>query len=89
MELWTKTVDTLEQVLPMEGAMAVPARAAIGAGIGMLVMSAIRPGFAYTESGQARQDAVFPELFPGANPPTYTPWWTGPLIGAVALTTLI
>lgn len=89
MELWAKTVDKLEQVLPMEGPMAVPARFAIGAVGGHLIMSAIRPGFAYTPEGQSRQDAVFPELFPGAQPPTYTPWWTGALVGGLALTTLI
>lgn len=89
MDLWYAATDKLEKVLPMEGPMAVPARAAIGAGAGYLVMSAIRPEFAYTPEGQAREDAVFPDLFPGAQPATYTPWWTGPLLGAIAFTTII
>lgn len=89
MDLWAGTVSKLESVLPMEGPMAVPARAAIGAGVGYVVMSAVRPEFAYTSTGEARQDAVFPDLFPGAQPATYTPWWTGPLVGAIAFSTLI
>ena len=89
MDLWAGAVSKLESALPMEGPMAVPARAAIGAGVGYLVMSAIRPEFAYTAQGQARQDAVFPDLFPGAQPPTYLPWWTGPLAGAIVFTTMI
>lgn len=89
MELWAKGVSKLEQVLPMEGSLAVPARFAIGAGVGYLVMSAIRPEFAYTPEGQPREDAVFPGLFPGAQPATFTPWWTGPLVGGLALVTLI
>lgn len=89
MDLWGGAIEKLENVLPMDGPLAVPARAAIGAGVGYVVMSAIRPGFAYTEDGKPREDAVFPELFPGEQPSTFTPWWTGPLVGAVAFTTLI
>ena len=89
MELWAGAVNKLEQVLPMEGPMAVPARAAIGAGVGYLVMQAVRPEFAYSPSGEARQDAVLPDLFPGVQPATYTPWWTGPVLGAIAFSTLI
>lgn len=89
MDIWGGAVEKLESVLPMEGALAVPARAAIGAGVGYLVISAVRPGFAYTPEGQPRQDAVFPQIFPGEQPATYTPWWTGPLMGAVAFTTFI
>lgn len=87
--LWFSATEKLESVLPMEGAMAVPARAAIGAGVGYIVMEALRPSFAYTEDGQRRPDAYFPDAYSGSGAPTGTPWWTGPMIGAVAFATLI
>lgn len=89
MELWANAVNKVEQVLPMEGPLAIPARGAIGAVVGQTLMSAIRPSFAYTESGQARKDAVFPELFGGEEPATFTPWWLGAVGGFIAFTTLI
>lgn len=88
-ELWAGAVAKLEEILPMEGPMAIPARAAIGAGVGYLIMQAVRPGFAYTPEGQPRQDVNFPDVFPGAQPPTATPWWTGPALGALVFTSLI
>jgi hypothetical protein len=89
MDYWMSGVHKLESVLPMEGPMAVPIRAAIGSGLGYLVMEAVRPGFAYTPDGQRRPDAVFPGLYQGSGPPTYAPFWTGPLVGALVLTTMI
>ena len=88
-EIWANTVGKLESMLPMEGPMAVPGRAAIGAAAGYLLMEAIRPEFAYTPEGKPRPDAVFPDLFPGEGKPTFTPRWIGPVAGAVILTTFI
>lgn len=89
MELWANAVSKVEQVLPMEGPLAVPARGAIGAAVGQTIMSAVRPSFAYNDAGQPRKDAVFPDLFGGAEPATYTPWWLGAVGGFLAFTTLI
>ena len=88
-DLWLGAVSKLESVLPMEGPMAVPARAAIGAGVGYVLMEAIRPGFAYTEDGKKRPDTYFPQLYSSGGKPTALPWYSGPILGAVAFSTFI
>ena len=76
--------DAVENALPFQdGPMAVPTRAAIGAGVGYLLMKAIRPGFAYNEDLTERPDAYFSALGGDKGPPTWTPVWTGPLLGAL------
>jgi len=85
MEIIDSIYDKVENILPMEGPMAIPARAAIGAGLGFLVISAIRPDFAYDQSGNARPWAVLPELYQGAGQPTFLPFFVGPLLGAILL----
>jgi len=82
MDVVDKAWDKLENVFPSS----MPLRAAMGAGIGYVVMEAVRPEFAY-HNERKRPDAYFPDLYVGEGPPTFTPWWTGPLLGAV-LTTL-
>jgi hypothetical protein len=89
MEYWFKIVDSVENVLPLEGPLAVPTRAAIGAGIGYLVYEAFRPSWAYNPDGSRRPDAMMPALYSANGPPTATPFWTGPLLGALALTLFI
>lgn len=85
MDLWFSIVDRAEQVIPEN----IILRTAMGAAVGWLVIAAIRPEWAYNQRGEARADAIFPELFPGSNPPTMTPWWVGPLVGAFAFATLV
>lgn len=85
MELINKAYDGIESVLPMEGPFAIPARAVIGAGLGYLVIAAVRPSFAYTPEGTARTWAVMPELYKGGGEPTFLPFFVGPLVGAVLL----
>ena len=89
MEYWFKGVDKLENILPVEGALAVPARFAIGAGIGYLLYEAFTPSWAYNEDRSRRPDAMLPGLYAANGPPTATPFWTGPLLGGLALTLLI
>lgn len=86
MEVLGSIYDGAESVLPMEGPFAIPARAVIGAGLGYLVIAAIRPSFAYDQAtGQARPWAVAPSMWKGAGQPTFTPFFVGPLIGSVLL----
>lgn len=80
-----QTWDRLEAIFPEN----VFARAAIGGLLGYLVIEALRPEFAYNPNGQRRQDGIFPELFPGAAPPTATPWWIGPVAGGLGAVLLI
>lgn len=82
--------EKIESYLPMEGPMAIPARFAIGAGLGWLVIAAVRPAFAYdTTNGQPRPWAPLPTLYRGSGDPTFTPWFVGPLIGGVLLSVFI
>ena len=77
--------DKIEDILPMEGPMSIPARAVIGAGLGYLVIAAIRPDFAYDQSGNVRPWAVCPDLYQGAGSPTHLPFFVGPLLGSILL----
>lgn len=77
--------DRLEAAVPEN----VFLRAAMGAALGWMLIAAVRPSFAYAPNGEARQDAIFPELFPGAAPPTTTPWWVGPVAGATTFVLFI
>lgn len=83
MEVLSRITAAAENVLPMEGPLAIPLRAAIGAGIGWLVIKAIRPEFAYTGDGRARRWAVMPDLYEGSEPVTHLPFFVGPLAGAI------
>lgn len=85
MDVIDRVVGGLESVLPMEGPLAIPARAAIGAALGWLVMQAIRPDFAYTPDGTARKWAVMPDLYSGVDPETHLPFFVGPVAGAILL----
>lgn len=82
-------VDKVESFLPMEGPLAIPARFAIGAGIGWLVMEAIRPSFAYNGDGTKRPFAPIPELYSARGPHTFLPWLIGPAAGGFLLSTFI
>lgn len=75
--------DKVESVLPMEGAMAPLYRAAIGAGLGYLVIAAIRPSFSYNTDGSPRPWAVLPELYEGKGQPTHLPFLVGPFAGVL------
>ena len=75
MESWLRTVDAVDNALPDNTLI----RAGIGAGLGYMLAETIRPSFAYAENGQRREDAVLPGIFPGAHPPTMTPFWLMPL----------
>ena len=85
MEFLDKLYDKVETVLPMEGPLAVPMRAAIGAGLGYLLIAAIRPQFAYNPDGTPRPWAVLPELYTARGTPTHMPFLIGPLAGATLL----
>jgi hypothetical protein len=86
MNVIDKIYDTLEGFLPMEGSMAPLYRAAIGAGVGWVVMEAVRPQFAYNSvDGSKRPWVVLPELYEGRGAPTYLPFFVGPLAGMIAL----
>jgi hypothetical protein len=86
MDLLDGIMDKVEGVLPMEGPLAVPLRAAIGGGLGWLLIAALRPNFAYdAQTNQPRPWAVLPELYQGQGTPTHLPFLVGPLAGAVLL----
>lgn len=89
MDYIVRAVDKLESFLPMEGPLAIPARFVIGAGLGWLVISAIQPDFAYTSDGAKRPWVAMPDLYVGRGPPTWLPWFVGPLMGGFALTTFV
>lgn len=77
--------DKVESILPMEGAMSVPLRAGIGAGLGYLLIMAFRPSASFNPDGTPRPWAVLPELYAGRGTPTHLPFLVGPLAGAVLL----
>lgn len=85
MDFLDNVYEKVEGVLPMEGAFAVPIRAAIGAGLGYLLIAAIRPSFAYNIDGSPRPWAVLPELYSAQGVPTHLPFLVGPLAGATLL----
>jgi hypothetical protein len=86
MDFLLAPIDFAESILPMEGPLAVPARAAIGAALGWLVIAAIRPEFAYDPvSQEPRPWSSMPELWDGKGAPTSTPWILGPVVGAILL----
>lgn len=85
MEFLDNLYDKVEGVLPMEGALAPVFRAAIGAGLGWLLIEAIRPSFAYNPDGSKRPWNVLPEMYESRGTPTAAPWVVGPLAGAVLL----
>lgn len=85
MDFVNNLYEKVENVLPMEGPLAVPMRAAIGAALGYLLIAAIRPQFAYNPDGSTRPWAVIPELYNGRGAPTHMPFLVGPLAGATLL----
>lgn len=89
MDYIVQGIDKLESLLPMDGALAVPARFVIGAGIGWLIMSAARPGFSYTSDGSKRPWIVMPDLYESRGAPTWLPWFVGPALGGLVLTTFV
>ena len=82
-ELIDSLYDKVESVLPMQGPLAPLYRAAIGAGLGYLVIAAIRPSFSYNNDGSPRPWAVVPELYDGKGAPTHLPFLVGPLAGVL------
>lgn len=76
--LWDLT-DKLENHVPKNTLV----RAGMGAAGGWLVTAALRPGWAYDANGQPYVWAVMPDLYEGSKPATLTPWFLGPLGGAV------
>jgi len=90
MEVIDGLYEKAENVLPMEGPLAIPARAAIGAALGWLVIAAWRPSFAYDDAnGKPRPWATFPQLYEGSGQATCAPWFIGPLTGAVLLSVFL
>lgn len=83
MDLIDSFYDKVESVLPMQGPLAPLLRAAIGAGLGYLVIAAVRPSFAYNSNGTPRPWAVLPELYEGTGQPTHLPFIVGPLAGVL------
>ncbi len=89
MDYLVAVTDKLESLLPMEGPLAVPARFVIGAGIGWLLIEAVRPSFAYNANGTKRPFAPMPELYQATGVPTFLPWLIGPALGGFALSTFV
>lgn len=81
--------DKIESILPMEGPLAIPARAGIGAGVGWILGSAAAPSWSYNKDGSKRPFAVFPGLYQGQGAPTYLPWLFWPALGAFVFSTFI
>lgn len=73
----------------MSGPLAIPARFAVGAGLGWLVMAALRPSFAYNPDGTKRPFALLPDLYEGKGAPTPLPWLAGPALGGFVLSTFV
>jgi len=74
----------------MRGPFAPALRAGVGFGVVWLVMAAIRPSFAYDESGQARPWKFGSQASPdGDDNSTLVPWWMLPLGGAFVSSVLV
>lgn len=81
-------IDTLEKTLMplglMEGPNAVPYRMLVGAVIGGLVVTYIKPQSMF-QGGMPRPWSFFETDPESGIAPTSTPWYIGPVAGAVLL----
>lgn len=90
----SQLIEKVENVFDAFGAMrggpeAYAKRALLGAAVGYVAMETIRPSFAYYDDGTKRPWAVTTEgvtldKLTGQQHSTLFPWFTGPVVGAVA-----
>jgi hypothetical protein len=76
--------DMLAPLGLMEGEYAVPKRMLLGAAVGTLAVQYIEPASMY-DRGVERPWAFFDNDSRNGPQPTWTPWFLGPIVGAVVL----
>jgi hypothetical protein len=81
-EVIINTQEYLESV----GLRTPTSRFIVGAGMGVLLTEAIRPGFSHDAKGQHRPWAI---LDPGAKDGTQVPWFLPPVISGTVLALLL
>jgi hypothetical protein len=91
-ELLLTLTDKVEKtLLPwglMQGEYSVLKRMVLGAGLGGLVVTWLKPGIMFTITGEPRPWSMLDNNQVGPTP-TAVPWWFGPIIGAFVLGVLI
>lgn len=89
-EVLAPVVDTVEKTLTplgmMTGDYAVPKRMALGGVIGGMVVSWLKPPQMFAPNGRPRPWSAFQSVADANGlEPTGTPWFIGPILGALLL----
>lgn len=72
----------------MNGEFCIAKRMILGAGLGGMLVTWLKPTIMFTPNGEARPWSAL-DNSAGGPPPTSLPWWFGPIIGAFLLGVLI